>query len=185
MRRDRDVQPRRGVCSLEAPRYFIPRTCRSFQRFAGDFVGKNLLCLVECDVTIAIPHSIASNLVEERRRCPLRGISGHGCARVRIVWASTAGHDDTAKSMDSLILRAAPVRMLARVCAPAQTPYVEVLPVAEEVPTLHDAAVGYLSEPKAVMCARTAGSGYARCIRRRALPFRATQVKISCSSLCA
>ena len=97
---------------------------------------------------VAIPHSFASNLVEERRRCSLRGISGHGCARVRIVRASTAGHDDTAKSMDSLILRAAPVRMLARVCAPAQTPEVEVLRVAEEVPELHEEAVGYVSEPK-------------------------------------
>ena len=50
--------------------------------------------------------------------------------------------------MDSRILRAAPVRMLPRVCAPAQAPEVEVLCVAEEVPQLHEEAVGHVPQPK-------------------------------------
>ena len=58
------------------------------------------------------------------------------------------GHDHTAKSMNSRTLRAAPVRMLPRVCAPAQAPEVEVLCVAEEVPQLHEEAVGHMPQPK-------------------------------------
>jgi hypothetical protein len=46
------------------------------------------------------------------------------------------------------ILRAAPVRMLPRVCAPAQAPKVEVLRVAEEVSQLHKEAVGHVPQPK-------------------------------------
>ena len=38
--------------------------------------------------------------------------------------------------------------MLSRVCAPAEAPEVEVLRVAEEVPQLHEEAVGYVSQPK-------------------------------------
>jgi hypothetical protein len=56
------------------------------------------------------------------------------------------GH--TAKSMDSRFLRAAPVRMLSRICAPAEAPEVEVLRVAEEVPQLHEEAVGHVPQPK-------------------------------------
>jgi hypothetical protein len=56
------------------------------------------------------------------------------------------GH--TAKSMDSRLLRAAPVRMLSRICAPAEAPEVEVLRVAEEVPQLHEEAVGHVPQPK-------------------------------------
>jgi len=50
--------------------------------------------------------------------------------------------------MDSRILRAAPVRMLIRVCAPAQAQEVEVLRVAEDVPQLHEEAVGHVPQPK-------------------------------------
>lgn len=57
-------------------------------------------------------------------------------------------HDQTAKSVDNRILRAAPVRMLIRVCAPAQAQEVEVLLVAEEVPQLHEEAVGHVPQPK-------------------------------------
>ena len=45
-------------------------------------------------------------------------------------------------------LRAAPVRMLPRVCAPAQAPKVEVLPIAEEVSQLHEEAVRQVPQPK-------------------------------------
>lgn len=38
--------------------------------------------------------------------------------------------------------------MLPRVCAPTQVPEVEVLRVAEEVPQLHEEAVGYVPQPK-------------------------------------
>lgn len=38
--------------------------------------------------------------------------------------------------------------MLSRVCAPAQAPEVEVLCVAEEVPQLHEEAVGHMPQPK-------------------------------------
>jgi hypothetical protein len=58
------------------------------------------------------------------------------------------GYDHTAKSMDSRILRAVPVRMLTRVCAPAQAQEVEVLRVPEEVPQLHEEAVGHVPQPK-------------------------------------
>jgi hypothetical protein len=57
-----------------------------------------------------------------------------------------AGH--TAKSMDSRILRAAPVRMLSRICAPAEAQEVELLRVAEEMPQLHEEAVGHVPQPK-------------------------------------
>src|SRR5262245_42514908 len=45
-------------------------------------------------------------------------------------------------------LRAAPIRMLPRVRAPAQAQEVEVLRVAEEVPKLHEEAVGHVPQPK-------------------------------------
>jgi hypothetical protein len=45
-------------------------------------------------------------------------------------------------------LRSAPVRMLPRVCAPAQPLEVEVLRVAKEVPQLDEAAIGYMAQPK-------------------------------------
>src|SRR5262249_28744266 len=51
------------------------------------------------------------------------------------------------KEGGSRFLRA-PVRMLPRVCAPAQALEVEVPRVAEEVPQLHEKAVGYMSQPK-------------------------------------
>jgi hypothetical protein len=38
--------------------------------------------------------------------------------------------------------------MLPRVYTPAQSPEVEVTRVAEEVPQLHEEAVGYVSQPK-------------------------------------
>ena len=38
--------------------------------------------------------------------------------------------------------------MLPRVCAPAQALEVEVPRVAEEVPQLHEEAVGYVPQPK-------------------------------------
>jgi hypothetical protein len=46
------------------------------------------------------------------------------------------------------ILRAAPVRMLSRVRAPAHAQEVEVPRVAEEVPQLHEEAVGHVPQPK-------------------------------------
>jgi hypothetical protein len=58
------------------------------------------------------------------------------------------GHDHTAKWMNSRILRAAPVRMLTRVCAPAQAQEVEVVRVTEEVTQLHEEAVGHVPQPK-------------------------------------
>ena len=75
--------------------------------------------------------------------------------------------------------------MLPRVCTPAQAPEVEVLRVAVEVPQLHEEAVGHVPQPKGsdVLTPALRAAGYARCIRRRILPFRATRVKISCSSL--
>src|SRR5262245_54662480 len=45
-------------------------------------------------------------------------------------------------------LRSAPVRMLPRVCAPAQPLEVEVPRVAEEVPQLGEEAIGYMAQPK-------------------------------------
>jgi hypothetical protein len=50
--------------------------------------------------------------------------------------------------MDSRILRAAPVRMLPRVRAPAQAPEVEVLRIAEKVSQLHEKAIGHVPQPK-------------------------------------
>ena len=38
--------------------------------------------------------------------------------------------------------------MLPRVCAPAQAQEIEVLRVAEEVPQLHEEAIGYVPQPK-------------------------------------
>ena len=61
-------------------------------------------------------------------------------------------------------LRWAPVRMSPGVCAPAQALEVEVLRVTEEVPQLHEEAVGYVPQPKdsdvltpALRAARTHG----------------------------
>ena len=76
----------------------------------------------------------------------------------------------------------APVRMLSRVCAPAQTLEVEVPRVAEEVPQLHEKAVGNVAQPKdGDVLTPTVGSGYARCIRR-SLPIRATRAMTSSRS---
>jgi len=50
--------------------------------------------------------------------------------------------------MDRRISRAAPIRMLPRVCTPAQAPEVEMLRVEEEVPELHEEAVGHVPQPK-------------------------------------
>ena len=46
------------------------------------------------------------------------------------------------------ILIVVPVRMLPRVCAPAQAPEVEVLRIPEEVSELHEEAVGHVPQPK-------------------------------------
>ena len=73
---------------------------------------------------------------------PRRELSGH----------RQAGY--TAKSMDSRNLRAAPFRMLPRVCAPAQAPEVEVLCVAEKVPQLHEKLSDTCRSRKTVMCLR-------------------------------
>ena len=54
----------------------------------------------------------------------------------------------TVKAIDRRSLRAAPVRMLSRVCAPAQAQEVEVPRVAEEVPQLHEEAVRHVPQPK-------------------------------------
>jgi hypothetical protein len=45
-------------------------------------------------------------------------------------------------------LRGTPFRMSPRVCAPAQALEVEVPRVTEEVPQLHEKAVGYVPQPK-------------------------------------
>ena len=81
-------------------------------------------------------------------------------------------------------LRSAPVRMLPRVCAPAQPLEVEVPSVAEEVPQLGEKLSDTCrNERQLCAYARTAGSGSARCIWRRTLSVRATRVMTSCSSL--
>src|SRR5262245_20245232 len=58
------------------------------------------------------------------------------------------GNDHTAKAIDRRSLRPAPVRMLSRVCAPAQAQEVEVPRVAEEVSQLHEEAVRHVPQPK-------------------------------------
>jgi len=84
---------------------------------------------------------------DEQHVCfvPIADLVAHGRESS---WHRQPGHDHTTKSMDSRILRAAPVRMLPRVCAPAQAPEVEVLRVAEEVLQLHEETVGHVPQPK-------------------------------------
>jgi len=77
-----------------------------------------------------------------------------GCLRLQRVFDTQPIALDSSQSCASDAvsyqgsLRSAPVRVLPRVCAPAQPLEIEVPSVAEEVPQLREKAIGYVPQPK-------------------------------------